>query len=77
MAPSVLLWAHQRKVSFDRVMGWEMTLLEPRDYWDRVPPLWKPYWTFFNTPISSDPSHPDSPIRFIKSIGMWWVVGGT
>lgn len=58
----------QRKISFDRVMGWEMTYLEPRDYWSRVPANWKPYWTFFNVPISPDPKHPDSPVRLLKSI---------
>jgi hypothetical protein len=45
-----------------------MTLLEPTDYWNRVPPHWKPYWHFYNVPIASDISHPDSPIRFIKQI---------
>ena len=45
-----------------------MTLLEPRNYWQKVPAKWKPYWHFFNTPISADPLHPDSPIRLIKSI---------
>ena len=45
-----------------------MTLLNPKDYWKRVPPKWKPYWHFFNTPISADPTHSDNPITFIKHI---------
>jgi hypothetical protein len=45
-----------------------MTLLEPTDYWRRVPPNWKPYWHFYNVPIAADSSHPDSPIRFIKQL---------
>lgn len=44
------------------------TLLEPTDYWSRVPPKWKPFWHFYNVPISSDPLHPDSPLRFIETI---------
>lgn len=57
----------QRRIAFDQVFAWEMTLLEPRDYWSRVPPKWKPYWHFYNVPISADPTHPDSPVRLIKS----------
>lgn len=45
-----------------------MTLLEPTDYWNRVPPNWKPYWHFHNVPIASDIHHPDSPIRYIRQI---------
>jgi len=58
----------QRRVSFDEVFGWEMTILEPRDYWRRVPALWKPHWHFFNTPISSGISDADSPLRFIQQL---------
>lgn len=36
-----------------------MTLLEPRDYWSRVPAKYKPLWHFYNTPISADPQHAD------------------
>ena len=60
----------QRKISFDAVYAWEKTLLEPVDYWSRVPPLWKPYWHFQNIPISGDPVHPDSPVRLLKTIGL-------
>jgi hypothetical protein len=58
----------QRKIAFDQVYAWEKTLLEPTDYWSRVPPKWKPFWHFYNVPISSDPLHPDSPLRFIEAI---------
>jgi hypothetical protein len=58
----------QRKIGFNQVYAWEMTLLEPTDYWSRVPPKWKPYWHFYNVPISPDSNHPDSPIRLIKQI---------
>ena len=45
-----------------------MTLLEPNDYWSRVPPKWKPFWHFYNIPISADSTSPDSPRRFIEQI---------
>jgi hypothetical protein len=59
----------QRQISFDQVFAWEMTLLDPRDYWNRVPANWKPYWHFYNVPISSNPGDSDSPIRHIKNMG--------
>ena len=63
-----LPFSPKRGISFNQIYGWEMTLLDPRNYWEKVPAKWKPYWHFFNTPISADPSHPDSPIRLIKAI---------
>ena len=58
----------QRKIGFNQVYGWEMTLLEPTDYWRRVPAKWKPFWHFYNIPIAADAEHPDSPLRVIKQI---------
>lgn len=45
-----------------------MTLLEPTDYWRRVPPKWKPFWHFYNVPISAGVRDSDSPLRFIQQI---------
>jgi hypothetical protein len=45
-----------------------MTLLEPTDYWRRVPPRWKPYWHFHNIPVQSDVSHADSPLRYVRQL---------
>lgn len=58
----------QRNISFDMVKAWEMTLLDPKEYWSRVPSQWKPYWTFMNVPISGDHDYSDSPVRIIKNI---------
>lgn len=58
----------QRKIGFDQVFAWEMTLLEPTDYWRRVPMHWKPYWHFYNVPISADKEHADSPVRFLQQM---------
>jgi len=69
---SSLLWFtcaySQRRISFDQVYGWEMTLLEPQDYWSRVPKKWIPNWHFYNTPISAEEEDSASPMRIIKSI---------
>lgn len=45
-----------------------MTLLEPRDYWRRVPMQWKHNWHFYNVPISANSSDPDSPIRYLQAM---------
>ena len=58
----------QRGVSFDQVFGWEMTLLEPVDYWRRVPALWKPYWHFHNVPVQASAQDADSPLRYIQQL---------
>jgi hypothetical protein len=60
----------QRKISFDQVFAWEMTLLEPTDYWRRVPSLWKPFWHFYNVPIAADSSLSDSPVRFLQQMAV-------
>lgn len=58
----------QRQVSFDAVYAWEKTLLEPSDYWSRVPPKWMPYWHFFNDAISADEMAHNSPVRILKQM---------
>lgn len=58
----------QNKISFDQVYAWELTLLEPIDYWSRVPKKWIPFWHFFNIPISSNTTDHNSPMNMISSI---------
>lgn len=45
-----------------------MTLLEPNDYWSRVPTKWLPSWHFYNIPISPNASDYNSPINLIKNV---------
>ena len=45
-----------------------MTILNPEEYWEKVPPKWLPYWHFYNTPISRDHDAAQSPVRIIKNI---------
>ena len=63
-----LVVCFQRKIAFDQVFAFEMTLLEPNDYWGRVPMKWLPYWHFYNVPISENKQMSFSPIRLIQSI---------
>ena len=56
----------QRGIAFDQVFGWEYTFLDPQHYWSRVPERWKPFWHFYNVPISGNQSEPNSIISFIK-----------
>ena len=60
-------------MSFDRVIAFEKNLLEPRNFWNRVPLKWQPFWSFYNIPINishfSDGSSP-SPLYYIKRLAV-------
>ena len=43
-------------------------MLNPVEYWEKVPPKWIPHWHFYNTPVSGNPEKSSSPVRIIKSI---------
>lgn len=58
----------QRSIAFDRIFGWEYTLLEPGPFWEQVPSAVAPKYSFFNTKMSADPLHAQSPLRFIKQL---------
>eukprot|EP01041_Mallomonas_annulata_P001361 gene1361-2632_t len=60
----------QRGIELDQLFGWEATLLEPKQFWRKVPPRWRQSYHFFNTPISSDPSNEWHPLRFIQAMGI-------
>ncbi len=47
--------------------GWELTLLEPRNYWLGVPEKWVPYWHFYDIPVSLDDKEHNSPVYLIKT----------
>lgn len=53
-----------RGVSFDAIYGWEATLLEPKSFWDSVPPSIIPYYHYFNAPISDKLS----PIHILQQV---------
>ena len=57
-------------MEFDRLYGWEMTLLEPTDFWDKVPPRWKYDYSFFNAPVSKDLSSAHHPLQVMRAIGV-------
>ena len=58
----------QRKISFDQVFGWELSLLDPVNFWETVPVAWKPYYHFFDTAVTSSLSSENSPLRFILDL---------
>lgn len=60
----------QMGISFNDVYGWEKTLLHPEQYWTRVPEKWKPYWHFYNVPITANSSRRsiDSPLGMLKQV---------
>jgi hypothetical protein len=42
--------------------------LEPKQFWNDVPLKWKPYYHFYNIPITSALNSTDSPLAFIQNI---------
>lgn len=59
----------QRDIAFHQDYGFEYSLLEPVDFWKRVPPLVRPYYHFFNAPISADTDRDAlSPYNFLLQI---------
>jgi len=54
-------------VVFDHAYSYEYTLLEPEDYWSRVPMKYKSRFSFFNVPASADPNSENNPLRLIKT----------
>ena len=61
---------------FDQLFGWELTLLEPGPFWAEVPDLLKPIYHFFNVPIQSGASDPQSPLRLIRWVSSGYCVYG-
>ena len=54
-----------RNISFDQIFGWEMTLLQPDAFWEKVPAPIRSRYHFFNAPVSSNISHGNSVLRMI------------
>eukprot|EP01031_Cornospumella_fuschlensis_P037240 gene37240-45204_t len=53
-----------RGVWFDAIYGWEATLLEPKSFWNSVPPSIVPLYHYFNAPISQKLS----PLQLIPQV---------
>jgi hypothetical protein len=52
----------------DSIYGWEMTLLEPKAFWEGVPDPIRESYNFYNIPISSNISSKSNPLRIIKDL---------
>ena len=53
------------------MLAWEKNLLEPLDYWNKVPVKWHPFWSFYNIPIGHSLNHSTvspSPLSVIKNM---------
>ncbi len=66
----VSLYFLQHGIRFDQVFGWESTLLEPIDFWNRVPQLLVPVFHFFNTYVSANVKDAHSVLRVIKQVAL-------
>lgn len=58
-------------MSFDRILAWEKNLLEPINFWTKVPLKWHPYVSFYNIPIGTSFNHSaksPSPLSIIKQL---------
>jgi hypothetical protein len=58
------------KINFGSIFGWEMSLLEPSQFWKHVPPRWKPLYHFFNKDITASPTDADSVQTLTKQLGI-------
>jgi hypothetical protein len=58
----------QREMYMDSIHAWEVTLLEPNNFWKEVPPSINYKYHFYNIPISSNITDKESPLRIIKAI---------
>lgn len=58
----------QQNIAFDHMYGWEMTLLEPEDYWKKIPPPITPLYSFYNHPVSLNEQDAQSLIGHVKFI---------
>lgn len=58
----------QMKIDFGNIFGWEMSLLQPAQFWEHVPPRWKPLYHFFNKGITASPTDADSVQTLTKQL---------
>eukprot|EP01041_Mallomonas_annulata_P013430 gene13430-28479_t len=59
----------QTSIEFDSLFGWEMTLLEPNDFWKHVPPKYENSYHFFNKPITAG-NDSNNPLHVALNLGV-------
>ena len=52
----------------DSIFNWEVTLLEPNNYWKDVPSEMIHLYHFYNIPIQSNVSDKSNPLTMIKAL---------
>jgi hypothetical protein len=52
----------------DSIHAWEMTLLEPTNFWGEVPPYIAPRYHFYNAPVSKENDSSMNPLNVIQTV---------
>ena len=58
----------KRGIEFDRIIGWEAALTDPRKQWSTVPADIKRKTSWYNIPATAIKGDPDNPLTFIKEL---------
>ena len=58
----------KRGIEFDRIIGWEAALTDPRKQWSTVPADIKRKTSWYNIPATATEGDPDNPLTFIKEL---------
>ena len=58
----------KRGIAWRGIFAWEATPQDPSKTWQAIPARWKPYYHWYNIPVSSDPDHADNALRYIKTV---------
>ena len=57
-----------RGIEFDRIIGWEAAVTDPKIQWEAVPADIKRKTSWYNVAATSVPGDADNPLTFIKSL---------
>ena len=57
-----------RNITFDKIYGWEYTLLEPKAFWSEVPKKIISRYHFYNAGMSDNMTDWNSPLRIVEQI---------
>ena len=58
----------KRGVSWKGIFAWEATPQDSVKTWNLIPAKWKPYYHWYNIPVSSVPGDADNALRYISEV---------
>jgi hypothetical protein len=58
----------KRGVAWSGIFGWEASPQDLAKTWKEIPARLKPYYHWYNIPVSSVPGHPDNALAYIKEV---------